>query len=203
MTACTIAWNEEDFIGHAWQSVRALVDDYILVDCNLKGFGGNLPNQSIDRTVEMARRFGNVTVVQPETPLEECVKREVYLKMFTDWCCVIDADDIMLGDVKRLRIEALDGHLGNAVDMPIYTSLEEFHHNRFHRWTILFNKKWGFHYGNHHWERLNGEGKVTDGNGRWIDYCYVVSLQELRPLQRTMQKLQYRIHTSQHSGERF
>jgi hypothetical protein len=201
--ACYIVWNEEEFLPLSMRSVSELVDGYVVVDGNLKGWAEDKPNLSTDRTVEKARQFDNVKVIQTDAPMSECDKRELYLKEEADWYLTIDAPDIMFGDIKRLRYELQNSFPHYGVDGHIYASLQDFSVKLSQVRCILHHKDSGYHFGEHHWNTLDKQGRYMNGNGVRIDYVNIVSLRELRTKERIAQKdayLQYRVL---HPEERF
>jgi len=200
---CYIVWNEEEFLPLSMRSVAQLVDGYIIVDGNLQGWAEDKPLLSTDRTIEKALQYTNVKVISLEKPLPECDKRELYLKESADWYVEIDAPDIMFGDIRRFRYELENSIQPYAVDGYVYPSLEDFYLKNPVIRCIAHHKTSGYHYGNNHWVRLDGEGRCIDGKGHRIQYVQIVSLRELRTKERVAQKDAYLQWRVRHSEVRF
>lgn len=78
-----IARDEERSIARCLSSIRDAADEIVLVDCG-----------SVDRTVEIASGFDNVTIVHAEWNNDFAALRNVGLaRMRSDWVLWIDADE--------------------------------------------------------------------------------------------------------------
>ncbi|NOZ55213.1 MAG: glycosyltransferase [Calditrichaeota bacterium] len=106
LTLCMIVRNEEASLGRCLDSVKAVVDEIVVVDTG-----------SEDRTLEVAKAYGAKTK-QIQWEKDFAAARNVSLELATgDWVLLLDADEVIpASELDRLRA-AVDSPFADAYRM--------------------------------------------------------------------------------------
>lgn len=200
---CYCVWNEEETIAISMRSILPLVDRFLIIDGKFKGYPEGLPVNSTDRTVEIAKTFPNVEVIQLKEPLIQCEVRDMYAETGADWNIDMAGHQIMFGDVKRLRHELAYNRPFVSVDIPVYARVQDLITGKTYRRCRMWHRNCGYHYGNHHWMRLDKNGQTLEGRGFYADFVYILTLHELRSLERKKLKDAHLLWRSAHPNERW
>ena len=114
ISLCMIVKNEEDFLEQCLESVKALVDEMVIVDTG-----------STDKTMEIARRYTD-KVYFYEWPGSFSAARNHSLQFCTgDWILQLDADEALEQDDIPVVREVIKSNLYNAVSVALLNETPE------------------------------------------------------------------------------
>ena len=183
VSAMYIVRNEEVFLPYSIRSIYDAVDEIIVVD-----------NASTDKTVEMAKSFDKVKLLQSDVQNDFAQLRNLALQAATGhWVLKIDADEVFYPDlVERLPFLTADQEV-DAYTCWYYHLVKDFSHMMNHSdQDPIFCRP--FLYRNHHkliWknsihEVLDGVGPhIVDSRLHYVHYSYTKSKKSIK------EKLQY------------
>ena len=194
--ACYSVWQDDERLGVSMRSVQPVVDRYVIVDGRYEGFFKDRPVGSTDHTLEIAHRFPSVKTIPLTEALRPVQKRNLYLKESADWYLIMDADEILYGDLKRLRNLLEPKSKVLAYNIPTFLRLSDLAVGKAHTYCRLVHKNAGFHYSRYHWIRLNSDGKTIEEKAQTLDFVKVLALNELIPQERQTEKIRWSIYRS-------
>lgn len=116
ISLCMIVRDEEEVLGRCLATVRALVDEIIIVDTG-----------SVDRTKEIAAEWADRVVDFPWQDDFAAARNFAFDQATMDYCLWLDADDILM-PVDQVTFAKMKGELSPDVDMvqlPYHVGLDE------------------------------------------------------------------------------
>lgn len=109
LSAAIATYNEEENIGDCLESVKEIVDEIVIVD-----------GSSIDKTVEIARKYGAKVTITTNPPIFHINKQKSFDLASGDWVLYLDADE-------RVS-KKLGGEILKVIGMD-QADLEEYQNN--------------------------------------------------------------------------
>src|SRR3990170_9028860 len=126
ISACMIVKNEEEFLPNCLNSIKAAVDEIIVVDTG-----------SADDTVNIAKNFGAKVYHHPWNDSFSEARNHCLNYASGDWILQIDADEeLEQADIPKLRLVISDNRYNGiiiAIQSIIKDGLHTFYHPRIFR----------------------------------------------------------------------
>ena len=170
-------YNDRMFLSACLESLIGNVDSVIVADGSYKlyfdrfrEFDPQAMPHSTDGSLEIIRGFRGLPEVkilrQPEGEcwLNQAQKRTVLLEAVPDgdWFLIIDADEMIAGDVQEGFEKVYDSGCACA-NMPIYNPGTEVERVMMAWHPRIFEKLPGMHYKGTHWHLRDGHNRIIEG----------------------------------------
>jgi glycosyltransferase involved in cell wall biosynthesis len=91
VTVCYVIYNEEKILERSLKSVEGVVDKIIIVH----------DGPCTDRSLEIAKKYGAVTFIQPKIGEAEPHKPFIFEKVKTPWILMLDADEYLSSELRK------------------------------------------------------------------------------------------------------
>jgi hypothetical protein len=191
--ACYSVWNEEERLPLSIRSIERYVDKILIVDGRHKGFADELPVQSTDKTLEVARKFNKVEIIQCTESLEIYDKYNMFFTKDADWYIWLDCDEIIYGDIDKAVYM-----IKTRTDVPIwcirtFISLERLYNNDFFFIPKVFSRSSGFRFVQEHVPYTDQNGVNLSLTAPALPTVCILGLTELRPELHSRRKAEYRV----------
>lgn len=97
LSAAIATYNEEENIGDCLESIKDIVDEIIIVD-----------GQSLDRTVEIAKKYGAKVIITNNPPIFHINKQKAFDFASGEWILYLDADERVSNGLGREILKVIE-----------------------------------------------------------------------------------------------